>query len=126
MNNPLLARIPSIFPRMARNFELLRVGPKPSGTKSGGFFGTDDSQDEATTSPVPMCEPIVPESQAQKMEMGNGGSYTTYDYEWWSTTDYPQGTLIRYDGIKLEVVKIEPYWHDGGFAIYYLQNRSDA
>lgn len=111
-----------IFPMFAKNFELIREGPKPSDTQSGGFFASDDS---STDDPKPICEPLITETQAQTLQMGVGGTYKQYDYEWWSTTHYPYETLIKYGDIYLILEKEEPYWAEGGFAIYYLKNRSD-
>lgn len=124
MSNPLLAQIPSVFPFLARNFELLRVGEATPDDDTGGFSSPGDSAEKLEPIKT-ICEPMIPESKAKTMQMGVGGSFTQYAYEWFSVTDYPKGTLVRYDGIELEIVEIEPYWPDGGFAIYYMQNRSD-
>ncbi|MUV40481.1 MULTISPECIES: hypothetical protein [Levilactobacillus] len=125
MTNPLLAQIPAIFPLMAETFELLRVGEAQSDDATGGFSGPNE--ETSKLEPIgTICEPMIPESKAQSMQMGEGGSFTDYAYQWFSMTKYPKGTLVRYDSLTLEVVEIEPYWSQGGFAIYYMQNRSDT
>lgn len=123
MNNPVLAQVRGVFPMLAVNFDLLRVGESTPDDSTGGF---SESDDVTSLSPIKqICEPLIPESKAQSMKMGVGGEFTDYAYQWFSLTDYPKGTLILYAGIVLEIVEREPYWEQGGFAIYYLQNRSD-
>ncbi|WP_203642973.1 hypothetical protein [Levilactobacillus andaensis] len=124
MDNLMLAQVRDIFPLLAVNFELLQVGESTPDDSTGGFSAPDDDATDLT--PIKqICEPLIPESKAQSMQMGAGGGFTNYVYQWFSLTDYPKGTLVLYAGIVLEVVEREPYWEQGGFAIYYLQNRSD-
>jgi len=125
MTNPLLAQIPAIFPLMAETFELLRVGEAQSDDATGGFSGPNE--ETSKLEPIgTICEPMIPESKAQSMQMGEGGNFTDYAYQWFSMTKYPKGTLVRYDSLTLEIVEIEPYWSQGGFTIYYMRNRSDT
>ena len=80
MTNPLLAQIPAIFPLMAETFELLRVGEAQSDDATGGFSGPNE--ETSKLEPIgTICEPMIPESKAQSMQMGEGGSFTDYAYQ---------------------------------------------
>lgn len=121
----ILGAIRSIFPLFAKKIEVLRIGEPKTDSSTAGIFPPDESPDYSEPVSI-IYEPLLPEPKAQSILMAPGGSTTQYDYEWWSIGKYPKGTLVSCDGLQLVVETSEPYWDEGGFCVYYLNNRGDS
>lgn len=124
-----LAGVLTIFPTFAHQFDLMSIGPEPSDENSGGYFDGDDSEgyQNAHEPLKTLTEPFMPATSGNSilMQLGAGGSADEFDYEWWSTTKYPNGTVARYQGEEYSIVKTDNYFDIGGFYVYYLNARSD-
>jgi hypothetical protein len=121
----LLHAIKKIFPEISVDFQVeLSVTPDTNNVV-GSFFG-DDDDNSPQSNLTDVTEPLLPaDGNTMQLLLTAGGNVETFAYQWFSTGQYPEKTIVHYHNRNLVVNRIDDYFDLAGIYIYYLNDRSD-